>query len=1189
MSQIRSLLANDQQVDRVIQKVIAYEGQAENLENEIQEYVVTEHIEECFERTLEWIDQVTARPGAETGAWVSGFYGSGKSSFTKYLGYAFDLNKTINGTPFVNYLADRIPSLPVRQRLKTLVNQLQPAVIMLDLASQSYSGIDDVSEVLYRHVLKWAGYSHASLKLAEFELELDEMGKYAELDAFCQQKRGKPWVELQNRTIFAKKVAQEFAQLHNLEVNFDVADSQGGDAALDGRTKAELILKIVRRKSGKEAVFFMIDEVGQYLGSRPRAILDMDGMAKNFRDLGQGKVFIFATAQQTLTEDNKAAAINSTELFKLKDRFPHAVTLESSDIEEISSRRLLGKNTHGESELMTLFGTYRAQLTHGTELQNAKGYEGAPLNSQNFAKLYPFLPAHFKVLLSLLTELSRSTGGTGLRSAIKIIQDIMRNDAGHGKLLDANTGILVTAIQFYDELRLDIERALPSLGETVRKTIDFYGPDKLANPLAVRVAKALCIAQILKNFECSAANLTALLQDTIEASLDKTLVQKTLEMMAREQAVPVGEDGSGAFHFLSSTQSSLEDQRRNYMPFTSDELRYTQDLYREIFQNLKTVTTTQGGLSCQVTFTEAHLSQAIVTGNSPLTLALNLCEDSAFQTTLTDTIKQSLSEPNTLFVLAKRPSDLSADIVDILRSRYMAATYAMDTNAEKKDYALDQNALAERSGQTLRARIEKQLIDTGEIIVGGVRRALYSYTNNKGFIDSIKADLSQLADKVFNKYSLAAIPADASRAHRLLCSADNQIDANVNPSGFLELNNGTWGLSDSPALQEVSSWLQRQSVMVKGSQVYDYFGAAPYGWSRETVLYILAVLFWGGRIEVNISGTIHQTVDSAVKQAFQVPKNLNQVGIQWRSSMISEDDLFDAWQFFTDQGQSGVVYTERSVAETKDKWIEETLEISEQYADSLEKLKLNGAFKQLEELKKTLERLRFTTLNTFIEEIKSPVSNLRELLAYFKEFQQATPKHIFPVVHQTQTLLKAVKPIRGLGKELQQSLDRVQSAWESAVFFKSKIDFEKFNKTAQSWLAQVRQEDIDHLRKDIAALTEELDKVCTDYALTGEEKVTFLARYNEFHITDFDSMSDMALLQTSSDVNRARAALTNDVQAFLDELRPAQIATAHKTLAPKTRIKVPARIKDKNQLSALIRDLQALQVDMPEEIIIELD
>ena len=57
-------------------------------------------------------------------------------------------------------------------------------------------------------------------------------------------------------------------------------------------------------------------------------ILDLQGLAQNLKDLGHGKVWIVGTAQQTLTEDDPRAAINSPELYKLKDRFPIPVALE---------------------------------------------------------------------------------------------------------------------------------------------------------------------------------------------------------------------------------------------------------------------------------------------------------------------------------------------------------------------------------------------------------------------------------------------------------------------------------------------------------------------------------------------------------------------------------------------------------------------------------------------------------------------------------------------------------------------------------------------------------------------------------------------------------------------------------------------------------------------------------------------
>ena len=115
------------------------------------------------------------------------------------------------------------------------------------------------------------------------------------------------------------------------------------------------IIDVVRDETGKENIIFVIDEIGQYVGSQQSKILDLQGLAENIKNIGQGKVWILGTAQQTLTEDDPHTAINSPELFKLKDRFPISVELESSDIKEICFRRLLGKSSEGETVLGKLF------------------------------------------------------------------------------------------------------------------------------------------------------------------------------------------------------------------------------------------------------------------------------------------------------------------------------------------------------------------------------------------------------------------------------------------------------------------------------------------------------------------------------------------------------------------------------------------------------------------------------------------------------------------------------------------------------------------------------------------------------------------------------------------------------------------------------------------------------------------
>lgn len=89
---IKSLFDSSKDIYRTIEKVITYGvSQEQRLKAEISEYIVTESIEEQMEKLLTKMQLAMEAGGEnEVGVWVSGFYGSGKSSFTKYLGLAMN-------------------------------------------------------------------------------------------------------------------------------------------------------------------------------------------------------------------------------------------------------------------------------------------------------------------------------------------------------------------------------------------------------------------------------------------------------------------------------------------------------------------------------------------------------------------------------------------------------------------------------------------------------------------------------------------------------------------------------------------------------------------------------------------------------------------------------------------------------------------------------------------------------------------------------------------------------------------------------------------------------------------------------------------------------------------------------------------------------------------------------------------
>ena len=136
---IRQVFSPRRPIDRTIEKVIDYYAQEEDrLAREIAEYEVTDNIESCFRKFLDVFGEgVRGGQVTEVGIWVSGFYGSGKSSFTKYLGASLDPSRTVQGKPFLDLLCERFPRNEIPAALRTVSKKYPTAVVLLDLGCRT--------------------------------------------------------------------------------------------------------------------------------------------------------------------------------------------------------------------------------------------------------------------------------------------------------------------------------------------------------------------------------------------------------------------------------------------------------------------------------------------------------------------------------------------------------------------------------------------------------------------------------------------------------------------------------------------------------------------------------------------------------------------------------------------------------------------------------------------------------------------------------------------------------------------------------------------------------------------------------------------------------------------------------------------------------------------------------------------
>jgi hypothetical protein len=92
---IDALFAND--INRRIEEVIKVDQTGDDiLRDELNEYVVTDAIRSYYTNIFDAFRETPNKPHEGIAIWVSGFFGSGKSSFAKMLGLSIE-NRAVAG------------------------------------------------------------------------------------------------------------------------------------------------------------------------------------------------------------------------------------------------------------------------------------------------------------------------------------------------------------------------------------------------------------------------------------------------------------------------------------------------------------------------------------------------------------------------------------------------------------------------------------------------------------------------------------------------------------------------------------------------------------------------------------------------------------------------------------------------------------------------------------------------------------------------------------------------------------------------------------------------------------------------------------------------------------------------------------------------------------------------------------
>src|SRR5882672_6253494 len=123
-------------LSRKIEEIIQVDqGDDQSVYDEITEYVATDSIRQQYHQLFKAIAEAPSEPHEGIGVWVSGFFGSGKSSFAKYLGYALQ-NKKFLGKHFADLFKHQIEDERISNLLDLINTKTPTEVVLFEVAKE---------------------------------------------------------------------------------------------------------------------------------------------------------------------------------------------------------------------------------------------------------------------------------------------------------------------------------------------------------------------------------------------------------------------------------------------------------------------------------------------------------------------------------------------------------------------------------------------------------------------------------------------------------------------------------------------------------------------------------------------------------------------------------------------------------------------------------------------------------------------------------------------------------------------------------------------------------------------------------------------------------------------------------------------------------------------------------------------
>ena len=856
--QIKEMFKDD--IERKINGVVQVEQEKEDvIKQEVKEYVVTSELKKHYTQFFNEYSESFSEPTDNVGVWITGFFGSGKSHFLKMLSYLLE-NKDVDGKKTTDYFREKFDDELSFMNIQKCV-EVPTETILFNIDVESSGQKDDTavlrvfSKVFYDHL----GFYGNDLKLAKLEQYISKKGKMDAFKEAFENINGESWVNTRSDFSFFED------DIIDALVETDVMSQTNAEHWFDGSESYDIsiaqlvdeIKEYVDTKPKDFRLLFMIDEVGQYIGTNTSMLLNLQSLIEKLGSVCRGKVWIVATGQEALDEMIK---VRTDEFSRIMARFAIRLSLTSSSVGEVIEKRLLTKTDEANTVLDNVYENNENVLsnlfTFDTEVKDLKGYS----SDDEFARDFPFVPYQFIIMQKVFNEIRKhghagKHQSSGERSMLNGFQESAQ------RIKEKNELTLVPMYAFYDTLHSFLDTSVRSVMERAEKAA------KEGNGLTVEdfdLLKLLYLVRYIDDIKSNIENLTILMADSI--NVDKIeLRQQVIESLDRLQRHNyIGRNGE-IYQFLTDEEQDIAREINNQSIdaanviskvctiifddiYTTKKYRYTKNGYNYDFDFIKSVDNQNHGNS------NGEMTLKFITEANDDSSELRLITESKGYEAIC-----KLSEEYSIF----------SDIENALKIEKYIRQKNVSQLAESTQTIIN---LKQKEARRLIGDAKEHISDAilhGKFYIDGDQKNI-SGNNAKSVLDNA---LETLVEHTYDHITDIEEPVSNDADIRTI------LNGNVGMEG-MEANQA--------ACDNVYSYLEtkyEQKMPISMATLQSRYQSIPFGWKEIDIAAIVARLIQAQRVTVKHSGQTIQPNDNHLVDYLRKKSEIGQTNVSIRETI----------------------------------------------------------------------------------------------------------------------------------------------------------------------------------------------------------------------------------------------------------------------------------------------------------------